>query len=92
MLPGIQAIKDKLKQEKLTVQDGLEVNEKLDVCCEVHPKCNCVKECDELNNKLSDRLPAYVPKLEGSKQGSENWIPQLNPRGIFRVTRDTTIY
>lgn len=65
---GLRLIKEKLelaKRQKLTDEDGLEVDEVLARCHDAHPRgCGYWQECRELDNKLSDFLPTgYRAKL-----------------------------
>ena len=79
----------------LTARDGIEIDLALERCC-ANGLCDRAKECDELNNRLSELLPAYrlVPtehanarsKVQRPSRG--DWIPQLYSRPIFQRRRE----
>jgi hypothetical protein len=63
---GLRLVKEKLELAKtrmLTVEDGREVRDSLDKCCDKHPRiCGYREECRKLDNKLSDYLPPDIPR------------------------------
>ena len=79
----------------LTANDGIEIDLALERCC-ANGLCDRAQECDELNNRLSELLPAYklVPtehanaKSKVQRPSRGDWIPQLYSRPIFQRARE----
>ena len=100
---AIRLIKEKIRwahlhggnNRVLTARDGIEIDLVLERCC-ANGLCDRAQECDELNNKLSELLPAYKlvssdhanAKSKRQTPSKGSWIPQLYSRPIFQRARE----